>query len=138
MSITNLEVSFYRYLYEQLEVAKGIRLFEAVDLEAFTALTEWIVIETLTNPLGAAPKQLYFLHISLQKGMKNEKILLSRLIDKVVAAVNNGVRFPIYDYDTAEQIGQAEIIETSLSPMMNHVSGGCFRSLTVGVAYAGN
>lgn len=152
MSIANLEASVFKYLYDELEVGKSIRIFDDVNLESFKTLTEWVVFETLTNPLGDQPKQLFFLHASLQKGLKRERILLARLVDKVLDKVAKGTRLPLYDFDayetelaaaqvgdppvTPRQIGEMEVTENSLSPVMHHISGGVFRSITIGVVYA--
>ena len=138
MTITNVEVSFYRYLYEQLEVPYGIKLFESTNLTDFSECEEWVVVDPLSNPLGQQPKQLYFLHAAVQKGGAEERLQLSRLVDKVVATVEQGSRIDVYDYDTELIVGEMEICEVSMSPIMQHTSGGSYRSITLGVVYACN
>lgn len=136
MTLTDIEASFFRYLYEQLEVPYGIRVFEDITLEAYDGLQKWVVIESLTNPTGPQPKQLYFLHLATQKNGKYSKEELIRLVDRAISVIDKGTTIVVYDYDTGLEIGGMEVCETSLSPVMPHFSGGAFRTLTVGVTYA--
>lgn len=138
MNLGNIEASFFRYLYEQLEVPHGVSILEDINLEDFEGYTKWVVIDSLTNPLGPAPKQLYFLHIAVQKGLKNGKVDLINLCDLVDSVVNEGTEIQVYDVETEEAVGVMTVSETSLSPVMAHFSGGMFRSMTVGIVYVGN
>jgi len=135
MTLTDVEASFFRYLYEQLEVPLGIRVFEDITLEEYADLEKWVVIETLTNITGYQPKQLYFIHMATQNNGKRSKEVLIRLVDQVMQVINKGTTIVVYDYDDGQEIGGMEVQETSLSPVMPHFSGGAFRSLTVGVTY---
>ena len=136
MLLQNVEDSFLRYLYEKLEVAQGIKVFESINIVDFTSFTKWVVIDTLTNSTSEQPKQLYFLHIATQKGLKNEKAILTSLVDTVMAIVKKYSDIPVYDTTSGLQIGGMMVSETSLSAVMQHVTGGNFRSITLGVVYS--
>lgn len=138
MNIENVEASFFRHLYEQLEIPYGISLFEEINRQDFSEYQEWIVVQPLANPLGNQPKQTFLLHAAVQKSGSAERVRLSRLVDKVLASIDQGTRIDTYDYTTGELIGEMEVSEASLSPVMPHASGGSFRSITVGVVYACN
>lgn len=136
MTLTDVEASFYRYLYENLEVPYDIRILEDITLQEYDGLSKWVVIDSLPNTLGVQPKQMYFLHIATQKAMKNAKEELLRLVDQVLAVIKLNTVITVYNYDTGEEIGGMLVSERSLGPVMPHFSGGTFRSLTVGVVYA--
>jgi hypothetical protein len=138
MNISSVEASFFKYLYENLEVLSGIKIFENVYYVDFETYDKWLVIDSLTHTTGAVPKAHYFLHISLKQGLQNEKVVLEKLVDQVVALVNEGVRFDVFDSETATLIGECEVCETSLTPVWQHAGGGSYRSLSVGLVYAGD
>lgn len=134
-SLENLEASLQRYLYTNLELAKSIKVFESVNQVDFTSFTKWVVIDTLTNNLGAEPKQLIFLHIATQKGLKNEKAELTKLVDTVLGIIDFGFRIDVYSYTTGLVIGEMEVSDASLSAVMQHPGGGAFRTLSLGLVY---
>jgi hypothetical protein len=136
MDLTHIEASFFKYLYENLELTDQIKILEDIRLQDFEGLTKWVVIDSLTNRLGDQPKQLWFLHIAVHKAMAHTKVELIRLCDKVEKLLDVGTEIQVYDYDSHEAIGTMTVSETSLSPAMPHFSGGMFRSMTVGVVYA--
>lgn len=136
MTLTQIEASFFRYLYEELEVGLGIQVLEDINLRDFTGMSRWVVVDTLSNKQGEQPKQIFFLHIATQEQGAKAKEVLTALTDSVTEAVNPGVAIPVYNTLTGLEIGGMEVSETSLSPVMPHASGGLFRSLTVGIVYA--
>ena len=136
MKLTDIEASFFRYLYENLEVAKSVKVLEDINLQDFEGMTKWVVIDPLTNSMGDQPKGMYFLHIAVRESGALAKEELIKLVDTVYDVINKGVVIPVYSYSTGVQLGAMEICETNLSPMMPHFSGGIFRSMTVGVVYA--
>jgi hypothetical protein len=136
MKLENVEASLFRYLYEQLEVVHGIRLMEAINLDNFDDLAEWVVVAPLSNVLGFQPKQLFFLHAAVQKVGDDESIRLARLVDKVLSVMDQGTRIDAYDVATGELTGEMEVSDMSISPVLRHASGGSFRSITIGVVYA--
>lgn len=136
MRLADIESSFLRHLYENLEVASGIKIFEHTNQIDFTTFTRWVVLDTLSNSLGNQPKQLWFVHCAVQKGLKHEKAELTSLVDTVLDVVDQGTRFMIYDDEgTGDPIGEMEVCEASLSPVLQHAGGGSFRSITVGLVY---
>ncbi|BCS54035.1 hypothetical protein [Geobacter sp. SVR] len=137
MNINSIESSLYKLLYDTFEATDGIRIFENVYYVDFKNHDQWIVIDSQTNTAGAIPKATFNLHISIKNGLMNEKVVLNKLLDKVLKVMTPGYRFDVLDGDTADLIGEAEITETSLLPVMQHQGGGSFRSLTIGVVYAG-
>jgi hypothetical protein len=136
MKLTDVEASFFRYLYENLEVTDGIKVLEDINLQDFSGMVRWVVVDSLSNRLGPQPVQLYFLHIAVQKQGALAKAALVELVNKVVEVIDEGTSITVYDYATGLEIGEMEVSETSLSPVMPHFSGGTFRSMTVGVVYA--
>lgn len=138
MDLASVEASFYRYLYEQLTIPHDVPVLEDINLTDFEGYSKWVVIDSLTNPLGPAPKQLYFLHIAIQKGLKNGKVELIRLVDLVDSIVNEGTEIQVYDSTTADPIGVMTVSETQIGPVLLHFSGGMFRSMSVGIGYVGN
>lgn len=137
MNISSLEASFFKVLYDKFEVLHGIKIFENVFYQDFETYDKWIVIDSLSHTTGAIPKALFFLHISIKNGLANEKVVLNRLVDLVCSEINEMARFDVYDDLTEQLIGEMEICQTSLSPVFQHAGGGSFRSLTVGIVYAG-
>ena len=137
MTIEDVEASFFKYLYDELEVSHGVAILEDINLASFDGMEKWVVIDSLSNPLGAEPKQIYFLHIAVQKGMKRSKALLNSLVSLVDSVVNKGVAIAVYDSDTTAEIGGMTVSKTSLSPVLPHYSGGMFRSMTVEIVYEG-
>lgn len=135
INTSDVEASFHRHLYETLEVPLGIKIFESVNQVSFDKYTKWVVIDTLTNILGAEPKQLFFVHVATQKGMKNEKSELSALVDSVMVILEVGTRINRYDATTGVEVSEMEISDLSLSPILQHPGGGAFRSFTVGLVY---
>lgn len=137
MTQTDFEASIFRYLYENLEVPYGIKIYEDKNVVDYTAQEEWVVIDSLTTlRLDTQPKALYFFHCAIQKGLNNGKEKLTRLLDKVIPLMRVNSRIVLYDYDSGDQIGEAEVCENSLSPILQHPGGGSFRSITAGVIYA--
>lgn len=132
---SDVEASFHRHLYETLEVPLGIKIFESVNQVSFDKYTKWVVIDTLTNILGAEPKQLFFVHVATQKGLKNEKSELLALVDSVMVILEQGTRINMYAASTGLEIGEMEICDLSLSPVLQHPGGGAFRSFTVALVY---
>jgi len=137
MTISDVESSLFKFLYDTFEVAQGIKIFENTNYVDFTTFNEWIVVDTLSNTTGSVPRANYFLHISIKNGLRNEKATLNRLVDKVCKEINPGRRFLVYDDTTGVLKGEMEVCETSLIPVLQHAGGGSFRSLTVGIVYAG-
>ena len=137
MKISDIESSLLKVLYDKFEVLEGIKIFENVYYQNFEDYDRWIVIDSLSHTTGSVPKALYFLHLSIKNGLANEKVVLNRLTDLVCAEINQGARFDVYDDLTGHLIGEMEVCETSLSPVFQHAGGGSFRSLTVGIVYAG-
>ena len=138
MNIASLESSLRKVLYDNFEVPLGIKVFENIYYQDFEAYDQWIVIDSLTHTTGPLPKALFFLHMSIKNGLANEKVVLNRLTDLVCSVINPMARFNMYNDETFALVGEMEISETSLSPVLQHAGGGSFRSLTVGIVYAGN
>jgi hypothetical protein len=137
MNLASVESSLYKFLYDNFEVNLGIKIFENVNYVDFEAYDKWIVIDTLSNTTGSVPKANYFLHLSIKNGLLNEKVVLNRLCDSVTALITQGARIDVYDDETEELVGEMEVCETSLVPVLQHIGGGSYRSLTVGLVYAG-
>lgn len=135
MKLQDVEASFLRHLYENLTVTNNIKVFENINQIDFSALEKWIAIDSLTNSLGNEPKQLFFVHCAVQKGLKNEKSILAALVDLAVGFLEQGTRITAYDYTTGLSIGEMEVCEASLSPVLQHAGGGSFRSITIGLVY---
>ena len=137
VGLDDVEASLFKYLYDTLEVEKGIAVHDSITLEDFSAFTKWVVMDTLNTYVGAQPKTLYFLRAAVQHGMKNESTELASLVDTVVNEVD-GANVPIYDYETEELVGNMNITVDSISPAIPHSSGGSFRSITLTVTYEGH
>lgn len=138
MNISSVESSLFKYCYENFEVPHGIKIFESVYYVDFATYDRWIVIDSLSHTTGSIPKALFFLHISIKNGLLNDKVVLNRLTDQVTALINEGARIDVYDDDTGAFIGEMEVCETALAPALLHAGGGSFRSLSVGIVYAGD
>lgn len=133
--LTNVEASFYRYLYENLTVPHGIPVFEDPFSTNYEDATRWVVIDTLSNRLGDQPVQLLFLHLGQRLNAPSAKEAQIRLVDQVTAVLDEGTEIPLYDYASGDLIGAMEVVGTSLQPSMKHRSGGSYRPLTVKLAY---
>ena len=133
--LTNVEASLLRYLTEHLTVPHGVKIFEDVFSIDFDNFTEWVVVDTLSNPLGDQPHQMYFLHIAQQKHSAQAKEALIRLVDKVVDLFEVGDEIPLYDYDSGTLIGAMMVARSSLQPVRQHRGGGSYRPLSMEIAY---
>lgn len=137
MTISDIDRSLFKFLYDTFEVPKGIKIFDNVHYVDFTTFDKWIVVDTLSNSTGSVPRANYYLHISLKNGLRNEKLVLNRFVDEVCAQLNPMRRLNVYDDLTGTLKGEMEVCETSLTPILQHSGGGSFRSLAVGFVYAG-
>lgn len=137
MYTADIESSLFKALYDTLEVPHGIRVVEDIAYVDFTSYSTWVVIDSLTNTTGPLPKALYFLHIATKGGNLNDVQFLNRAVDKVLAVISEGARLSVYDDSSGALIGEMEVSESSLSPVIKHPNGGNYRSLTVGLVYAG-
>lgn len=137
MNISSVESSLFKFLYESFEVPLGIHIFENTYYVDFDSYDKWIVMDSLHHTMGSVPRANYFLHLSIKNGLLNEKVVLNRFCDAVTKLVNEGKRIAVYDDETAELVGEMEVCETSFSPVLQHSGGGSYRSLTVGLVYAG-
>jgi hypothetical protein len=137
MTITDIERSFFKVLYDSFEASQGIKIFDSVYYVDFETFTKWIVVESLSHTTGPVPRANFNLHISTKKGLRNEKNELLRLIDAVCAVINQGARFNTYSDSTGTINGEMEVCFTALLPIMQHGGGGSFRTLSVGIVYAG-
>lgn len=138
MTTTQIEAALNKYLVESLEGPHDITVIENINLKSFDGLTKWVVIDTLANSLEPGqPKQLFFLHVSNQNGLKNSNLILAETVDQVLEVVEQGTRIDVYDLVSQVVIGEMEIVEISLSPVYEHRNGGAFRSITIGIAYSG-
>ena len=137
MKTADIESSLYKFLYDNFEALLGIKVFESVYYVDFESHDKWIVIDTLSTDGGRTPKANYFLHLSLKHGLLNEKVALNRLCDTVTALISEGTRINVYSDATGLLIGEMEVTDTSLVPVLQHAGGGSYRSLSVGIVYAG-
>lgn len=137
MNTASVESSLFKYLYEKLEDPFEIKIVENIAYIDFSTYNSWVVIDQLTHTTGSIPKALYFLHIASKDGNLNDTQILNRLVDKVLAVVNEGCRIDVFDDSSEVLLGDMEVCETSLSPVIKHPNGGNYRSLTVGLVYAG-
>lgn len=137
MRTADIESSLFKVLYDTLEVPHGIRVVEDISYVDFETYTTWVVIDSLTNTTGATPKALYFLHIATKDGNLNDIQILNRVVDKVLDVISEGARLSVYDDSSGALIGEMEVSDASLSPVIKHPNGGNYRSLTVGLVYAG-
>jgi hypothetical protein len=137
MNISSIESSLFKILYDSLEVPFSIKIVENATYIDFKTYSTWIAIDSLTHSTGSIPKALYFLHIATKDGKANDIQVLNRVVDKVLAVINQGARINVYDDSSEALIGEMEVCETSLSPVIKHPAGGNYRSLTVGLVYAG-
>ena len=138
MKIADIESSLFRELYNKFEAPLGIKIFESVYYVDFAAYDKWIVIDSLSHSTGPLPKAIYYLHLSIKNGLLNEKVILNRLCDTVTAYINPGYRIEVFDDETGVSIGEMEICDTNLVPVLQHAGGGSFRSLSVEIVYAGD
>lgn len=135
MTLSDLEGSVYKYLYENLEIPHGVKIIEDITLENYDGLQRWVVIDSLTGTDGPQPKEFFYLHAAVQHGQMHSKKDLTALVDLVRSLVNEGVVIPVYNIDTFAYLGECEVTETSRSPVFLHPNGGLFRSITVGLVY---
>lgn len=135
--LTNVEASFLRYLYENLTVAKGIKVFEDIFSQDFDNFTEWVVIDTLSCVPGVQPKQNFFVHVATHRNAPNAKAKLIRLFDTVLTLLSEGTEIPLYDYDTVQVIGAMYVISPSATPVVPHKGGGNMRTLSIALVYQG-
>lgn len=138
MTIEDIEASVMRHLYEKVQLPYGIKVYEDLTSQDFNAHTEWVVIDSLTNQLGAEPVQHYFIHIAIQNEAPNAKQKLNVATDKVVSMMNEGTEIKLYSYVTKNLIGYMTVSDASLSPVTQHKGGGMMRSLAVSIVYEGS
>jgi len=138
MNIASVEASLHKFLFDNFEILLGIKVFESVYYVDFENYNSWIVIDSMGHTTGPIPRADFYLHLSLKNGLANEKALLNRLIDAVTSVINPYTLIDVYDDATEELLGQMEVVETSLLPVLQHAGGGCYRSLAVGLVYAGD
>lgn len=137
MKLVDVEASFLRYIGENLSVS-GITVFESVFMQDFTTFQKWVVIDSLSNSLKEQPKQIYFVHCAVQKGAANSKAVLTELLDTVHLLIEKGTRIDLYEVQNEEIVGEMEITDVRLNPLVQHAGGGLLRSFTISIAYAGN
>ena len=137
MTITDIERSLFKVLYDAFEVPHGIKIFDSVYYVDFETYEKWVVIDTLSSSAGPIPRDNFALHISTKKGLRNEKYILSRLVDSVAGLFAPLQRFDVYDDQTGLLKGDMEVCAATLLPLMQHGGGGSFRTLQIGLVYAG-
>lgn len=137
MTVSDIEASLFKFCYENFEVPHGIKIFESVYYVDFETYQKWIVIDALSHTTGTLPKAEFFLHLSIKNGLLNDKVVLNGLIDLVMETIFQGQRINVYNATTADLIGEMEVCETNLAPALLHAGGGSFRSMGVGLVYAG-
>jgi hypothetical protein len=139
MRTADIEASLYRYLYEHLErdAYEPIHIFEDIVSVSYDAYRQWLVVDSLSSPTGDQPKQHFFLHAAQQKGAPRAKDTLNRIVDRVLALIEQGTEIEIFDssLDQDVVIGVMVVSNTSLSPILQHKGGGSMRSLSVTVVY---
>lgn len=136
MKLRDLNSSFTRYLNEGL-AEDEIRVFDTVYTEDTGGLDWYVAIDRLKNRLGAQPKQLLFVHGIVQNLGELAVDKLDELTDKLYDLVEKGIRFNIYSYPTDQIVGEAEIVECSLSPEVKHGTGAVKRTFILGVCHEG-
>lgn len=137
MKLSFVEASFLRYLGENLSIS-NIKVFESVFMQDFTTFQKWVVVDSLSNNLNEQPRQIYFVHCAVQKGAANSKAILTELLDTVHLLLEKGTRIDVYNTVNASIIGEMEITDVRLNPLVQHAGGGLLRSFTISIAYAGN
>lgn len=138
-SILNLNSSLYKYLYDNLGVnPNNVKIFESIINEDFSNFTKWVTIDQLTNNLGAAPIQLYFLHCAVQKANLNAVDELDKLLDLAIPLFEEGQPIEIFSRTTNLSVGAAYVTNPSLGPILEHGNGGIKRTITIGLTYEGN
>jgi len=135
MKLQDIEASMMRHLYEQLQVAHGIKVYEDIVSQDFELYDEWVVIDSLGNPMGAEPVQHYYIHAAIKNGAPNAKHKLNVLVDKVEEVINLGTEISLYSYSTGELLGYMTVSDFSMSPVLQHSAGGMMRSLAVSAVY---
>ena len=134
---TNVEASLLRYLFENLTVPHGVKIFEDIYSQDFDRFEKWVVIDTLSGTLGVQPKQHFFIHVATQKAAPNAKEALTRLFGMVAVLLTEGTEVLLYDYDTNTIIGSMFVLNPSATPIMQHKGGGNMRTLSLALTYKG-
>lgn len=137
MKITDVERSLFKYLYDNLEVPSGIKIFDSVFYVDFTSHDKWVVLDPLSNSNTSTPRANFSLHISIKNGLRNASIILSRLVDTVSALFPEYKRIAVYSDQSGTLCGEMEVCALGLLPTQKHVGGGEFRTLSVSVVYPG-
>lgn len=138
MTFEDVEASVVRHLYEKVQLPYGVKVYEDLISQDFVSYSEWVVIDSLSNPLGAEPVQHYFIHIAIQNEAPNAKQKLNVLTDKVVSALDFGTEIKLYSYVTRQLIGYMTVSDASISPVTQHKGGGMMRSLAISIVYEGS
>lgn len=138
MKIEDVEASLVRHLYEKIQLPYGVKVYEDLVSQDFVTYSEWVVIDSLGNSLGADPVQHYFIHIAIQNEAPNAKQKLNVLTDKVVSTLDYGTEIKLYSYTSKSLIGYMTVSSSSLSPVLQHKGGGMMRSLAVSIVYVGS
>lgn len=138
MTLEDVEASLVRHLYERVQLPYNVKVYEDLFEVDFDNYPEWVVIDSLSNTLGAEPVQHYFIHIAIQNEAPNSKQKLNVLTDKVVNELNEGTEIKAYSYVTKTLIGYMTVSNCSLSPVTKHKGGGMMRSLAVDIVYVGS
>ena len=134
---TNVEASLLRYLYENLSVPLGIKVFEDIYTQSFDKYSEWVVIDTLSGTPGVQPKQHFFIHVATQNGAPQSKEKLTRLFGTVLALFSEGTEILLYDYDSDTVLGSMYVLNPSTTPILQHKGGGNMRTISIAVTYQG-
>lgn len=135
MKLEDIEASMQRHLYENLQKTFGIKVYEDVISQNFDLYDEWVVIDSLGNPMGAEPIQHYYIHAAIKNGAPGAKHKLSVLVNRVYSVLDLGTTIPVYSYEFKNLIGYMTVSDCGVSPVLQHSAGGAMRSLTVSVVY---
>jgi hypothetical protein len=135
MNIEDVEASMVRYLYENLQIPYGIKVYEDLIDQDFGAYDQWVVVDTLTNSGGYQPIQHYFIHAAVKNKGAGQKQELNVLTDRVNSVLSLGTTITLYSYSSGQQLGYMTVSEINLSPVMQHSSGGAYRPLAVSIVY---
>lgn len=138
MDTASVESSLYKFLYDNFEAPLGIKVFESVYYVDFKSFDKWIVIDSLGNTGGSLPKANFFLHISIKHGLARETQVLNRLVDQVTKVIYPGVGIDVYDDADEVLVGGMQVSNALLTPVMKHLGGGSYRSLSIGIVYPGD
>lgn len=138
LTITDIESSILKYLYDSLEVPHSIKIFESVFYVNFMSFDKWVVIDSLSNNAGSTPRANFALHISTKNSLINAPIVLTALVDQVLELFPQYKRLDVYDGTTGVLKGEMELCASGLLPTQRHAGGGEFRTLNISVVYAGD